>query len=195
MHQRRIQSKFNTLWYLLIIATVLVLALAGYAGYVLYPRFGLPSVSGTGLLVLAVAAGIAAFFSPCSFPLLLSLLGREAVHETDRTRSPGPVRYGAALAAGASGFLLLFGVLTALAGTAIFQDVTFTSTAGIVIRTVVGSGLILLGIIQLDRLPFSFRAADRLALPLLRVQAGQRRARPIRGYALLGFFYPVAGFG
>lgn len=72
---------------------------------------------------------------------------------------------------------------------------TFTSATGITIRAVVGSALILLGVIQLDLLPFSFRAADRLALPLLRAQAGERRERPVRGYALLGFFYPVAGFG
>jgi hypothetical protein len=33
-----------------------ILAVAGYNGYVLYPRFDLPAVSDTGLLVLAAAA-------------------------------------------------------------------------------------------------------------------------------------------
>lgn len=190
---RRIQP--DVLWYVLIVVAFVALALAGYLGYVLYPRFGLPSVSGAGLLVLAVAAGIASFFSPCSFPLLVSLLGRGPDSKPDRTAPSHPVRYGAALAAGAAGFLIIFGLVTALAGTSIFAGVTFTSTAGIAIRTVVGSLLILLGVMQLDWLPFSFRAADRLALPLLRAQAQERRDKPYRGFAMLGFAYPIAGFG
>lgn len=65
------------LWYALLTAGVVVLAVAGYAGYVLYPRFDLPAVTGLGLFVLAAAAGIGSFFYPCSFPLLVGLLGRE----------------------------------------------------------------------------------------------------------------------
>ncbi|MDT8305317.1 MAG: hypothetical protein RRC07_05225, partial [Anaerolineae bacterium] len=59
-----------------LVIAVLLLALAGYAGYVLYPRFALPAASGAGLLLLAAAAGLASFFSPCSFPLLATLLAR-----------------------------------------------------------------------------------------------------------------------
>jgi hypothetical protein len=54
-------------------------AVAGYVGYVLYPRFDLPAATGASLLALAAAAGIASFFSPCSFPLAVTLLARDTM--------------------------------------------------------------------------------------------------------------------
>jgi hypothetical protein len=45
----------------LVVAVVLA-GLAGYVGYVVYPRFGLPPLVGTGLLLLAAGAGVASFF-------------------------------------------------------------------------------------------------------------------------------------
>ena len=71
--------------YALLATGVALLGLAGYVGYVAYPRFHLPSVAGAALLALAAGAGVAAFFSPCSFSLLLTLLAREAA-------SSGPSR-------------------------------------------------------------------------------------------------------
>ncbi len=62
--------------YALLVVGVAVLAIAGYTGYELYPRFDLPAAEGAGLLVLATGAGIASFFAPCSFPLLVTLLSR-----------------------------------------------------------------------------------------------------------------------
>jgi hypothetical protein len=53
--------------YGLLAVAVVVVGLAGYLGYVVYPRFDLPAVEGAALLGLAAAAGIASFFSPCSF--------------------------------------------------------------------------------------------------------------------------------
>ncbi len=37
----------QSFWYILLAAIVGVLALAGYAGYVLYPRFDLPAATGS----------------------------------------------------------------------------------------------------------------------------------------------------
>ncbi|MEX2210349.1 MAG: cytochrome c biogenesis protein CcdA [Gaiellaceae bacterium] len=169
---------------------VTVLAVAGYAGYVLYPRFDLPSVEGAALLPLAAAAGIASFFSPCSFPLLVGLLGREAAVERRR-----PAMFGAALAGGAALFLLLAGVVVAIFGETLFAGVTFTSTAGIAIRATVGTLLILLGLVQAGILPVSFHSVGRLAVPFLRSQARLRRERPVASFAVLGFGYVLAGFG
>lgn len=195
-------SRSQALWYLLGIIAVLILALAGYVGYVLYPRFDLPGATGIGLLVLAAGAGIASFFSPCSFPLLASLLAREtgAVEQRGQAgsrHSPSgrALGIGAALAIGAAVFLLLVGTAIALGATALFEGVTFTSTAGMMLRAIVGALLIFLGLIQLDVTPLSFRKADELALPLLREQASFRREHPLAGFGLLGFIYILAGFG
>lgn len=175
---------------------VAALAVAGYVGYVLYPRFDLPAAAGIGLLALSVAAGVASFFSPCSFPLLVTLLSRQTDAEEDSPRRNKPLTFAAALALGAAVFLLILGLAVALGGGAIFKDVTFASTAGRAIRIVVGGLLILLGLIQLDVIPFaSLYAVSKLGRSLSGLQARQRRRRPVLGFAIFGFGYPLAGFG
>ena len=181
--------------YTFLVALVFIVAVAGYAGYVLYPRFDLPALHGAGLLVLAAAAGVASFFSPCSFPLLLTLLGRQAAGDTTAGGPPRPVVFGGALALGATLFLVLSGLVIAFGGEALFSAVTFTSPPGIAIRSVVGTALIMLGLIQTGAIPFSMHGVSRLVQPMLSSQARLQRERPVLGFAVFGFAYVLAGFG
>lgn len=182
--------------YGLLVAGVAVVALAGYVGYELYPRFDLPAAEGAGLLVLAAAAGIASFFAPCSFPLLVTLLSRPGGGNNRDAAPARPLVYGAALSVGAAAFLLLSGVAIALGGRAFFESVTFTSTTGRTLRIVVGGLLIVLGLIQLGRLAdTSFRSVEGLTKKLNRSQARLRRRHPVAGHTAFGFFYLLAGFG
>ena len=59
--------------YLALTAGVVVVGLVGYLGFVVYPGLDLSAGVGVGLIALAAAAGIASFFSPCSFPLLVGM--------------------------------------------------------------------------------------------------------------------------
>jgi len=186
------------LWYGLLVVVVAVLAVAGYTGYLLYPRFELPATQGVSLLLLAVAAGMGSFFSPCSFPLLVTLLARQSGTAAPPNSHPSlgnAVLFAGALALGASVFFLLGGVILAFGGSALFADVTFTSAQGRLIRFVTGVVLVGLGLIQLRILPFTLEAVARFANPLMRSQARHRRQRPFLGFALFGFAYPLAGFG
>jgi cytochrome c biogenesis protein CcdA/copper chaperone CopZ len=178
----------------LIIASV---ALIGYAGYVVYPRFDLPPVEGAAVFGLAAAAGVAAFFSPCSFPLLLAILGR---HASARARDIEPVAsrpalLGGVVALGAGGFLLTAGLLIAAGGGALVAQVTFDSVAGVTLRAIVGVVLVGLGLIQAEVIGLSFRRAEGVARPVMRRQARLRRDHPLAGHALFGFGYVLAGFG
>lgn len=188
--------------YWVLVLFVVGLGLADYAGYVVYPRFDLPAAAGIGLLVLSVGARIASFFSPCSFPLLVTLLTRQASPQREGVGRQGggsadrSLTFAAALAVGAAVFFLIFGIVVAFGGGALFADVTFASTAGRVIRVVVGLILVLLGLFQLNLLPSpDFHAVSRLAEPLSKFEARQRRRRPALGFAVFGFGYPLAGFG
>jgi len=177
-----------------------VVALAGYAGYELYPRFDLPALEGAGLLVLAAGAGIASFFAPCSFPLLVTLLSRQAGRSDEGGRSDGgegrPALFAAALAGGATLFLIVLGGLIALGGSAFAARVTFTSTVGITLRIVVGTALVILGLVQIGVLADSpFRAVERGTKRLSQKQAKLRRQHPVAGFTAFGFFYLAAGFG
>ena len=180
-------------WYAFLAAGVLVLALLGYLAYEFYPRFQLPWVEGWALLLLSAAAGAASFFSPCAFPLLITLLGREAGGEAK------PIQRGAVFAAslsvGAAVFLALTGAAVAVGGGAFFAKVTFMSTAGRILRLLTGLFLIALGLVQIGVLPSPFRRWHGLAKPLLRSQASVRRGSPALGFAIFGFGYLLAGFG
>ncbi len=193
---QRLQGN-QDLGYILLAGIVALLSLAGYAGYVAYPRFDLPAASGIGLLVLAAGAGLASFFSPCSFPLLVTLLAREGTGTSAaaHTRLRRTAGFATALAIGATVFITLTGIGIALGASTLFESVTFTSATGRVIRLVMGMLLILLGLIQLDRIRTSFDAAHTLSAPLMRRQARLRRERPTLGFGLFGFVYILAGFG
>ena len=174
-----------------------VLGLAGYAGYVLYPRFDLPAGAGAGLLVLATAAGVASFFSPCSFPLLVTMLARPLASAEDAGMRPlrRALAYASALSVGAAGFLTLTGGALALGAGSLVEDVTFTSTTGRVLRVVVGGALVLFGLVQLNRIQVNLRRFEPALHGVLRNQAALRRRRPIAGFVLFGFVYLLAGFG
>jgi cytochrome c biogenesis protein CcdA len=185
--------------YWLLTMGVLILALAGYGGYVLYPRFGLPAVEGVSLLLLATGAGIASFFSPCSFPLLLTLIARATGYKDQAQKARRPLgsafTFASALSLGAAVFLMLSGLIIALGGEALFAGVTFTSTAGRVIRSLVGIVLIGLGLMQIGVLPFSLHTVERISRSLMQSQARIRRKNPILSFAMFGFGYLLAGFG
>lgn len=182
--------------YVLLVVGVAAVALAGYLGYVVYPRFDRLALEGAAVLGLAAAAGVAAFFSPCSFPLLLTLLGRRpAVRAGGEGVAGSPARFGGALAVGAGAFLLLAGLVIAVGGGALFEQVTFASRAGIAIRTVVGLLLVGLGLVQVGAVPSPFHVVEHASRPLLRRQAKLRREHPVAGFAVFGFGYVLAGFG
>jgi cytochrome c biogenesis protein CcdA len=172
-----------------------VAGLAGYVGYLLFPRFGQPSVVGAGLVALAAGAGVASFFSPCSFPLLLTLLSKEI----RAGGAGGPVRagllFGGTFAAGAAAFTLLLGAVIGLGGRGLAGSITFTSGAGITLRIVVGTVLVVLGLVQASVIPISFHAVERVVRPLGGAHARVRRDHPLAGWALFGFAYLLIGFG
>lgn len=165
-------------------------AVAGYAGYVAYPRFDLPATVGLGLLALGAGAGMASFFSPCAFPLLLTLLAREV-----RGRPAAAVGFAAAFSAGAVVFLAVLGALLAAGGAGLAGAVTFTSGVGVAIRVGVGLVLIVLGLIQAEVIPVSFHGIERLTRPVAEAQARLRRQHPAAGFALFGLAYLAIGFG
>jgi len=182
--------------YGLLLLAIVAVGLIGYTSYTLYPRFDLPAATGVSLLILAAGAGLASFFSPCAFPLLVTLLARESAAGEGRSTWGRALRFATALSLGATAFLLLMGAGIALGAAPIFASVTFTSTAGRVLRLVMGVLLILLGLVQIGVLPsLGFTHVEQVARPLQRQQARLRRQQPTLAVGLYGFGYILAGFG
>jgi cytochrome c biogenesis protein CcdA len=181
---------------------VLIVGLVGYLGFVIYPNLDLSAGVGVGLIVLASAAGIASFFSPCSFPLLVGMLGRPVAEraETGDPRQPtrNSLAFATALSLGVVAFLALLGTAIALGGDALIKDVNFASTAGRTLRITVGIFMILVGLIQLGRLNVPLRRFEPALKGFLRRQRreGRGRGQPqLLRFGLFGFAYLAAGFG
>lgn len=176
--------------YVLLAAAILLVGLAGFVGFLAYPRLQTPAPVGVGTLVLAAGAGLAVFFSPCAFPLLLTLLVRDA--GSDRRAA---VRFASAFSIGIVSVLAALGALIAAGGRGLASSVTFTSGSGIALRTVVGVSLVFLGLIQLDVVPISFHSVERHTKRLSRWHAEVRRRRPMAGNVVFGASYLLIGFG
>lgn len=175
--------------YIWLAAAVFLLSLFGYIGYIMYPRFALNSVTASGLLPLAIMAGVASLFSPCSFPLLLTLLARESSADGRLLRSAGAFAIGAAL------FLLLTGLALVLGAGSWIAGVTFTSNAGRALRLLVGLVLVCFGLWQLQGRSLNIGWLNQALQPLWHKQSQLRHQRTTLSYGLYGFGYILAGFG
>lgn len=180
--------------YALLAAAVLLVGIAGYIGFLIFPGFGGEPSVGIGLLALAAGAGIAAFFSPCSFGLLLTLLSR--LSDTGggkRERLTKSLAFAFSLSIGATLFVMGVGTLISLGGEFIASSVTFTSTAGRTLRIVFGLVVIVLALGQIGLLPVSLGLISKVGRPLTKPKRVQ--TRPSTGFIVFGFGYLLAGFG
>lgn len=174
------------------------IAALGVLGFVIFGSISDSQGGGAGLLVLAAGAGVASFFSPCSFPLLVTMLARPVAAEAEasgRRAYRKALTFASAMSVGATAFLLVFGAIIALGGDALFGGLSFTGASGRILRGALGALLIALGLIQLNRLPISFRRFEPAMHGFLGRQAKLRRRHPFRGFTLFGFGYLAAGFG
>ena len=147
------------------------------------------------LLLLAAGAGLASFFSPCSFPLLATLLARQVRDVEGREAWLRLLRFGSALAAGVTLFLVLVGAALALGAAPLFAQFTFSSPGGRLLRLIIGSLLLLVGFFQWRGVAPGGDAVYSLVKPLLEGQVRLRRQRPTLAFGLFGFGYVLAGFG
>lgn len=167
---------------------VLVVGVAGYVGFVAF--VGSDREAAAGALVLASGTGFAAFFSPCSFPLLLTFLARRS-EESKRTAMMSSLR----VAGGAAILLGMVAVVVAAGGSALAGVVEFDSAAGRVFRFTVGLVLVVFGLRQANVMRRRMRWLDTIAGASGRL-LDPTRVRSQTGRDLVyGFGYLLAGFG
>lgn len=158
--------------------------------YETYPRFALPPVDRLALLPLAVTAGLASLFSPCSFSLLLGLLGWGTVSE-GRQGSRSLARRIGGLALGASLTFLAIGIGIGLGAATLVAHVTFPSTVGRLLRLTVAIVIGALGLAQLGWWSLPTVSIVGFGRRIL----GRRSQESLVRLAALGSGYVLAGFG
>ena len=167
---------------------LLVAGIAGYVGFVTFVESD--RSTGTAVLALAAATGFAAFFSPCSFPLLLTFLARRA-DESTRHALTSALRVGL----GAALLLSLLAIPIVVFGDAMATFVAFDRPAGRVFRAIIGMTLILFGLRQARLLRLRIRGFDWVATRAASTFDPSRVSTPVRRDFLYGFGYLLAGFG
>lgn len=172
-------------------ATVLGLVVIGVAGYLGFVAFvGSDREAGAGVMVLGAATGFAAFFSPCSFPLLLTFLARRSA-DSKRAAFLSALRMGA----GAVALLAVVAGVIALGGAGVATLVEFDSVPGRVFRLLVGLALVLFGLRQSRLLRLRMRWLDRVAGLAGRVLDPSTVSGTARHDVVYGLGYLLAGFG
>lgn len=171
--------------------TVVGMVVVGVAGYVGFVAFvGSERGISTGVMVLAAATGFAAFFSPCSFPLLLTFLARRS-SETKGAALVSAARIGA----GAFIFFGLVAVVFALGGTAFGAVIGFDTATGRIFRVTVGLLLVGIGLRQARLVRLDVQWLDRVSVTARRVFDTSGGSNRVRSDFAYGFGYLLAGFG
>ncbi len=187
------QTKSHVPRYGLVILAVAVITLLGYFEFVAFLKDIVPAFSSYSLYLLAVAAGIATFFSPCSFPLLPGYL---SIYYNTQQQYAGKraVYRGMLAAAGVVTFTVLVGIVIALMGQGVASSFSISSPNPSLLtrifRIALGVVLVSLGAIQLSNATFHSRALNALTGRLHPVAGSGNR-----GLYLYGFSYNAAGIG
>lgn len=192
-------NKKQTLATILIVFAVV--ATLGYLTFREYKIAFVPNLASYNLVILAVAAGIAAFFSPCNFTLLPSYFSyyysksenSNAGHRTTALLSEGSVAalgviggdivFGLLIGALGAGFGASFGVAAKVPNVV---NVTFVR----IFRGGIGLVLMILGILQLSNKNFHNRFIDGTVSKVL-----GGKTKNTRGPFLYGLTYTLAGIG
>lgn len=180
---------------------IAVLAILVAVGYAAFRAYVLGVVSGSeDLILVAILAGVASFFSPCAFPLLPGYLSYAYLAPESREMNSAEgwqvTKVGIAAAAGVSTFAIMLGLVIAVLGAGVTQGLGIAgpdpSQLTPFVRSIVAVGLIVFGLGQL--LGWDLRPSI-LERAIHRARPRRDMAATTLGMYLYGFGYTAAGMG
>jgi cytochrome c-type biogenesis protein len=185
--------------YLVLLLLLLAAIGFGYAGFRYFAAAVMPRPDAYNLLVLAVIAGVASFFSPCAFPLLPSYLSFYTDARADgnqANRSARALGLGLAAAGGVLTFTLVLGTTIGLLGVGTGQALSISgpepSRFVLWFRGLVGVLLVALGLAQWFNVNLKLGLTDKLAWYTRPNRQGNGGVTTLYLY---GFGYTAAGMG
>ncbi|MBI2664642.1 hypothetical protein HYX10_04880 [Candidatus Woesearchaeota archaeon] len=180
---------------ILLIAAAIAIIGAGYYAFILFMTKIAPETAVFGIALVAVTAGIATFFNPCSFGVLPAYLTRFLTAKRADRKKAQVVYYGIITAAGIVAFNLLFGSLIGLLGENFaksFALATDSPNASVLaFRGIVGILMITFGAMPLLGKGFHSAAFDKAAQFVAKLQG----KTPARSFFVFGFGYNIIGIG
>ncbi|MEX1208117.1 MAG: cytochrome c biogenesis protein CcdA [Acidimicrobiia bacterium] len=171
--------------YLIIALGLMIVGFFGYLGFRVIATGGVSA----GSVGLGAATGFAAFFSPCSFPLLLTFLTKRSGES-----APESVASAARVAIGVAVLLAIIATGVVFLGEAVAKVVAFDQPAGRTFRALVGVVLVVFGLHQAHLMRTRFRMFDKVASVAAAAFEPRSKRRWVSDVTY-GFGYLLAGFG
>jgi cytochrome c-type biogenesis protein len=183
---------YGKVYYVIIILLIALITMLGYLGFRFYHILSISSFSEYGLYFLALVAGIAAFFSPCSFTLLPAYISASYgnIQEGDKK-----IGYIFSAAVGVLSFSIILGiVVTAIGKAASIATFGLAATSPdvylVIFRVFVGAILIFFGFMQISNATMHNRFTDGIAQ-----RFNLKQKEKFWKFYMYGFGYTLAGIG
>lgn len=183
----KIKGQIGT--YLAFILMLLVITMLGYFVFLAFAQ----NISALGILplvIVAIFAGLATFFSPCSFGLLPAYLSIYAKGE----QKGSVFKNGALASLGLITFNILLGVILAFIGLSLGSAFSVSASGGLsnitlTIRTIIGSILFVLGLLQFFHISVQGKLFKNISSKLASGKKG------FANFYLYGFGYNLGNIG
>ena len=183
---------YGKVYYVIIILLIALITMLGYLGFRFYHILSISSFSEYGLYFLALVAGVAAFFSPCSFTLLPAYISASYgnIQEGDKK-----IGYIFSAAVGVLSFSIILGIVVTAIGKAT-SIATFGLAATspdvylVIFRVFVGAILIFFGFMQISNATMHNRFTDGIAQ-----RFNLKQKEKFWKFYMYGFGYTLAGIG
>lgn len=181
---------------ILTLAGLITLSTIGYLIFLKYMTVFVPDIANYSLILIAVVAGVAAFFNPCNFTALPVYLGYYHSLTDDNGRRVGLIlNYGIIAALGVITFNLILGTFIGILGAGFGKSLALAGEGPNVLvlsfRGLVGIILMILGYMSLSGRGFHFGIFQRIS----ERSYADRYDNPILGLFIFGFFYNAIGIG
>lgn len=153
-------KKLNKFKFLL--TSLILVAILGYIIFSYFVVKVLPEVLSLSLFTIAIVAGIAAFFNPCSFVVLPVYITGIFLKKEKKTRAEKIVYYGILAALGIVTFNLILGSIIGVLGESFVKSFTLAHPLVRIFRGSVGLILLILGLMYLAGRGFHYPFFERI---------------------------------
>jgi cytochrome c-type biogenesis protein len=178
------ESKF-----LIALSSLILISLVGYIVFAYFVVKVMPAVLSLNLFIVAIVAGISAFFNPCSFPILPAYItGMFMSRGSERERT---FYYGGLAALGVITFNLILGSIIGILGESFVKSFTLAHPFVRIFRVSVGFILLTLGFMYLFGRWFHYPIFEQIGRSFQNLKT---KSVSVSMY-VYGFGYNVIGIG
>lgn len=176
--------------FLIFLVVFLIITILGY--FVFFRFASAKDLGAFSIFVVALVAGVATFFSPCSFGLLPGYLSYFYTNVPKKVRFRKSLFYGFIASLGLLAFNLILFIIVFAIGLSLGKEFSVAgggslSSFTLTIRTIVGLLLIFLGFVQFLHIPIFSKLISGLSVKL--------KKGSLRGLFVYGFTYNLANIG